>query len=314
MTNQDRKFQIVWATHPRHLPEAPSGHVVVLDVAFAAGAQYKLRTLPLIDELGERLHYWIDHHLHPEAWERFSNDSRFLLVPNHIAHACPELITEDMVEAASPEIDTIIAHCDFDGALSAVKWILRGKEPWPHADEDARAIDSPGRGHTLTDKGAHIAFAMDEIHGATNPQNRLKYMTELVWAMVDDRWPEEFKLRIDELAKRARKKAEDSKTLVAEYGNYEASDIYVIRLDHKVDNQERKNILVAAEMKAKVGVLIEHYPDGGYWITVATFDTGIDLAKIKGLTGGRSDYRFARAKKGGRAQIEQIQNHINQLP
>ena len=38
-------------------------------------------------------------------------------------------------------IDTIIAHCDFDGALSAVKWILQGKEP-EGADEDARAIDN----------------------------------------------------------------------------------------------------------------------------------------------------------------------------
>ena len=74
----DPNFNIIWATHPRHLPDVPPGHVVVLDVAFAAGAQYKLRTLPLIEGLGDRSHYWIDHHYHPEAWARVADD--FILV------------------------------------------------------------------------------------------------------------------------------------------------------------------------------------------------------------------------------------------
>ncbi len=313
MTNRDQNFNIIWATHPRHLPDVPKGHVIVLDVAFAAGAQYKLRTLPLIDGLGERLHYWIDHHYHPEAWERFADDPRFILIPNHIAHACPELITEELVAKADPKIDTIIAHCDFDGALSAVKWILQGRAPWENADEDARAIDSPGRGHALTPKGEHISFAMDEIHSSTNPTNRQKYMTELVWAMVHDHWPNDFKARIYELAQRARVKEEKARLYCNDYGHYEASDVFVVRLDHKVDNQDRKYYLVAAEMKSRVGVLIEKDPMGGNWITVATFDEKIDLAQIKGLDGGRSDYRFARAKKGGRAQIEQIQAYIDQL-
>ena len=306
----DPNFNIIWATHPRHLPDVPPGHVIVLDVACCGGS---IRVENVAVSGLVELHYWIDHHYHPEAWARVADDPRFILVPNHIAHACPELITEELVLQSDTRIDTIIAHCDFDGALSAVKWILQGKEPWEGADEDARAIDSPGRGHALTTKGEHISFAMDEIHSATKPAKRFKYMTELVWAMVHDKWPADFKTKINELAQRARQKEEQARIYCDKHGHYEAKDVFVVRLEHKVDNQDRKYFLVAAEMKSRVGVLIERDPMGGNWITVATFDPTIDLSKIKGLDGGRSDYRFARAKKGGRAQIEQIQNYVNEV-
>tara|TARA_B100000683_G_scaffold270362_2_gene309080 strand:+ start:1323 stop:2327 length:1005 start_codon:yes stop_codon:yes gene_type:complete len=313
MRNLDKTYNIIWATHPRHLPDAPSGHVVVLDVAFAADSQYKIKTMPLIDALGDRLHYWIDHHYHPEAWERFSEDPRFVLVPNDIAHACPELITEELVAQSSDEIDTIIAHCDFDGALSAVKWILGGKEPWPNADEDGRAVDSPGRGHDLTPRGEHIALAMDEIYSTTNTQNRLRYMTELVWAMARDDWPEDFKHKINLFAQRAKEKERLAEENTRDLGKFESKDIYVVRLERKLDNQDRKYYLVAAENRARVGAVIEKEPKGGNWITVATFDPTIDLAQIKGLSGGRTDYRFARAKKGGHQQLIKIQEYIDQV-
>ena len=308
-----KNYNIIWATHPRHLPDPPLGHVVVLDVAFAADSQYKLKTMPLIEALGDRLHYWIDHHYHPEAWERFNDDPRFLLVSNEIAHACPELITEDLVNGASDAIDTIIAHCDFDGALSAVKWILGGREPWPNADEDGRAVDSPGRGHSLTPKGEHIALAMDEIYSTTTTANRLKYMTDLVWAMVHDDWPPDFKHNINLFAQRAKEKELRAEQETLKNGNHESDDVFVVRLDRKLDNQDRKYYLIAAETKARVGAVIEPEPTGGAWLTVATFDPSIDLSKIKGLSGGRTDYRFARAKKGGHQQIIRIQEFVNSL-
>ena len=57
-------MKLVWATHPRHLPEAPPGKVVVVDVAFAAGRQYKSKTQPFLNALGDRLVRYVDHHEH----------------------------------------------------------------------------------------------------------------------------------------------------------------------------------------------------------------------------------------------------------
>jgi len=305
--------KVIWATHPRHLPDPPPGNVVVLDVAFAAGNQFKLKTLPLIDALGSNLYFWIDHHYHPTAWPLFENDPRFILVPNDIAHACPELITEELVQRTGGQIDTIIAHCDFDGALSAVKWILGGKEPWPNADEDARAVDSPGRGHDLSERGQKISWAMDEIYSSTNTKNRLKYMTDLVWAMVENNWPEDFQNKIMQFTERAKTKEIRAREDARVRGKHETKDIYVVRLEKKIDNQDRKYYLIESETQARVGALIEHDPAGGYWITVATFDPTIDLAQIKGLSGGRTDYRFARAKKGGHQQLGAIQRFIDAI-
>ena len=90
---------LVWATHPRHLPPPPTGRVVSLDVAFAAGGQWKSKTKKMIDALGDRLVLWIDHHEHKEGWAAYAADPRFVLVPNKVAHACPELVTTARVVA-----------------------------------------------------------------------------------------------------------------------------------------------------------------------------------------------------------------------
>jgi hypothetical protein len=39
-------------------------------------------------------------------------------------------------------VDSIVCHSDFDGLMSAAKWIRGGTEPYPDADADARAIDT----------------------------------------------------------------------------------------------------------------------------------------------------------------------------
>jgi hypothetical protein len=65
----------------------------VVDVAFAGGDNFEKSTVPFLDALGDRLAIWIDHHEHPVGWARYQNDARFVLVPNQVAHACPELVT-----------------------------------------------------------------------------------------------------------------------------------------------------------------------------------------------------------------------------
>lgn len=136
---------------PRKLPRARDlkGRVVVLDVAFASEASsggFDKITLPFIQQLGPRLAGWVDHHDHLKH-EQYRGDPRFVLATKAEHGACPEMVTPEVIARIGP-VDTIVCHTDFDGLCSAAKWIRGGTEPYPGADEDARAIDtrtaSPG--------------------------------------------------------------------------------------------------------------------------------------------------------------------------
>ena len=307
---------VVWVTHPRHLPPPPPGNVVVVDVAFAAGNQFKSKTRPFIEALGDRLVRWIDHHEHPKAWRELADDPRFLLVKNQIAHACPELITPAIVDEALAErgpIAHICAHCDFDGAISAVKWLLHGREPWPGADEDARAVDSPGRGHKLSARGARLAGAMDEV-AATRPRaERVRFMTTLVDALVAGEESLGLADEIDTLAARA-EAAWNAARVQARTGREEQPGVFVVRLETPVDNRTRRNLLLEAETFGRVGAIFEPDKEGGHWLTAATFDPAVDLARVKGFSGGRSDYRFTRAHGDGAAEIAALSAYLRELP
>ncbi len=117
--------------------------MVVLDVAFASEAAsggFDKTTLPLIEGLGSRLVRWVDHHDHLKH-EEYRKDPRFVLATKAEHGACPEMVTPELVTATGP-VDTIVCHTDFDGLCSAAKWIRGGVEPYPGADDDARAIDT----------------------------------------------------------------------------------------------------------------------------------------------------------------------------
>ncbi len=130
---------------PRKLPRASElrGRVVVLDVAFASeasGGGFDKLTKPLIDGLGARLAAWVDHHDHV-LHAKYSADPRFVLATKKEHGACPEMVTPELV-AKVGQVDTIVCHTDFDGLCSAAKWMRAGVEPYPGADDDARAIDT----------------------------------------------------------------------------------------------------------------------------------------------------------------------------
>jgi hypothetical protein len=130
---------------PRKLPRARDlkGRVVVLDVAFASEAAsggFEKITLPFIEQLGPRLAGWIDHHDHV-MHDHYRGDPRFVLATKAEHGACPEMVTPELV-ARIGAIDTIVCHTDFDGLCSAAKWMRGGVEPYPGADDDARAIDT----------------------------------------------------------------------------------------------------------------------------------------------------------------------------
>jgi hypothetical protein len=130
---------------PRKLPRAGDlrGRVVVLDVAFASDAAsggFEKITLPFIEQLGPRLAGWIDHHDHV-MHASYRDDPRFVLSTKAEHGACPEMVTAEVIGRIG-RVDTIVCHTDFDGLCSAAKWLRGGSEPYPHADDDARAIDT----------------------------------------------------------------------------------------------------------------------------------------------------------------------------
>jgi hypothetical protein len=130
---------------PRKLPRARDlrGRVVVLDVAFASDAAsggFDKITLPFIEQLGPRLAGWVDHHDHV-MHAQYRADRRFVLATKAEHGACPEMVTPDVIARIGP-VDTIVCHTDFDGLCSAAKWLRSGTEPYPGADDDARAIDT----------------------------------------------------------------------------------------------------------------------------------------------------------------------------
>ena len=51
------------------------------------------------------------------------------------------MVTAELVARIGP-VDTIVCHTDFDGLCSAAKWLRGGTEPYPGADDDARAVDT----------------------------------------------------------------------------------------------------------------------------------------------------------------------------
>ena len=159
---------------PRVLPRADKlpGRVVVLDIAFAAtvgtSVSFELVTKPFLDKLGDRLAAWVDHHDH-EKHAQFAGDPRFVLSTKAEHGACPEMVTPELVRQVGP-IDTICTHVDLDGLYAAAKWILGGREPYPGADDDARAVDTrvgvPGPLATRIDRALRAKFRDDQLKRA----------------------------------------------------------------------------------------------------------------------------------------------------
>ncbi|MCC7073067.1 MAG: hypothetical protein IT383_17220 [Deltaproteobacteria bacterium] len=303
---------LLWVAHPRHLPAAPGGRVVVLDVAFAAGGQWKSKTKKVIDALGDRLAAWIDHHEHKEGWAAYREDPRFILVPNKIAHGSPEMVTPERVAAAG-RVDVILAHADFDGMLASAKWLRGGVEPWPAADEDARAVDSPGRGHTLTERGARFANALDEASVAYKQQREHALLTRVTHAIAAGDSDPALDDELDGLAAAARIAEQRARAQARRDGELVSPGLFLVRVDARPDNRTRRNLLVFAEEQARIGGLLEPDPQGGHWLIAATFDERLDLADVEGFEGGRSDYRFARAHAGGQEQIAALARYAQRF-
>jgi hypothetical protein len=277
---QARRPALAFAS-PRKLPKAKDlvGRVVVVDLAFASeasGSGFDKITKPLIDGLGARLAAWVDHHDHA-LHAQYKADPRFVLATKAEHGACPEMITEALVARIGP-IDTIVCHSDFDGLCSAAKWMRGGVEPYPGADDDARAIDTRlgtpsaigvrfdrairARGRDLALLGMIVRHLADGLSDAS------------LWASVDE--------AASELAKReeeTRKIAQSYKIL--ELSSPTGSVAFLDASEHH-GRYDKTQLLLLGQERAKVALLL----DRDTLSLAAPFDSGLNFLELLGLSGG----------------------------
>jgi len=271
---------------PRKLPKPDSlpGRVVVLDVAFAAnagGASYEKTTLPFIEGLGRRLAMWIDHHDH-DRHEDFADDPRFILRTKAQHGACPELVTQERVAKAGP-VDTICCHVDFDGLCSAAKWIRGGEEPYPGADDDARAIDTrlgePSERARVLDRALRARPRDEGLRGLM-----VRYLAD---GATDAALYREFQAAAAGLEAMER----EARRLSARY--QVKGELAICDATRRGGPYDKTALLMMGQELAPISLVHDETT-----VTVAArFDSGIDLVQALGLNGGMPTRVSVAAKR-----------------
>ncbi|RMG94211.1 MAG: hypothetical protein D6705_16770 [Deltaproteobacteria bacterium] len=266
--------QVVFAS-PRKLPKARDleGRVVVLDIAFAAdalGKGFDRTTGRFIAELGPRLARWVDHHDHPRHAD-FRDDERFVLATKAEHGACPEMIDEAMVRRTGP-VDTIVCHFDLDGIYAAAKWILGGREPYPGADDDARAADT--RIGTLSETGRLVDAALRARWQDETLRQRI------VRFLVGGLRPGPEFDAIREAAEEHERQAEAARRLADQF--HVEGGIALLEVPSSAPAFDKTELLLEGQRLAPVSVVVEH----GNATIAAAFDSGLDFVEVLGLGGG----------------------------
>jgi len=266
----------LWFASPRVLPRADKlqGRVVVLDIAFAATVgttvSFELVTRPFLDGLGDRLAAWVDHHDH-EKHAQFAGDPRFVLATKAEHGACPEMVTAELVRQVGP-IDCICTHVDLDGLYAAAKWILGGKEPYPGADEDARAVD------TRTGTAGPIAIRIDRALRAKFRDDQLKrgVVQFLVGGMKPGVHDDVIRDAAAEFERRDARTQELAKRFTIR------GRVAVVDTAGAAGKFDKTDLLLAGQARAPVSIV----RDSGMLTIAAGFDSGWDFVALFGLGGG----------------------------
>lgn len=260
---------------PRKLPkpETLAGRVAVLDIAFAAdqmGSPFEKVTGAFLTGLGDRLAVWIDHHDH-ERHAEFRKDPRFVLASKAEHGGCPEMVTPEIVQRIGP-VETIVCHTDLDGLYSAAKWILGGKEPYPGADADARAVDT-----RLGTPGPE-AERMDRAIRGRPTDDRLKrtIVTYLVGGLTDGNLRGQIVLAAEEL-----EEMEIAARHYAERYRIEGR-IAIVEVEAGAARYDKTLLLLLGQKLAPVSIV----RDRGTITVAAAFDSGIDFIQLLGIEGG----------------------------
>ena len=261
---------------PRKLPKASelAGTVVVLDVAFASeasGGGFAKITRPFIVGLGPRLVAWVDHHDSAEH-AAYANDPRFVLSTKAEHGACPEMVTPELVERTGP-VGTIVCHTDFDGLASAAKWMRGGYEPYPGADDDARAID------TRLGRPSAIGDRLDRALRA-RPRDQALFgvvVRHLAGGLSDPSlW-----VPIDEAAAELAAIETETRKVAERYVRVPPG-VAIVDAGTQGARIDKTELLLLGQAREPVSIVIDR--DN---VTVAArFDSGLNFLKLLGLSGG----------------------------
>lgn len=245
----------------------------MLDIAFAAeglGKGFEKTTGKFIETLGARLARWVDHHDHP-LHARFASDKRFVLCTKAEHGACPEMIDPDLVRESGP-VDTIVAHFDLDGIYAAAKWILGGKEPYPGADDDARAVDT--RIGEPSKRACEIDWAL-RAHWLDDTLKR-RIVTYLCNGQRSG-------VEYDSIVAAAndfRGRAEAAKRMADDFAI--DGDVAYLEVASGAPAFDKTELLLLGQKRATVAVVL----DAGNATIAAPFESGLDFVEMFELGGG----------------------------
>ena len=247
-------------------------------------------TQPLIDGLGSRLAVWVDHHDHL-LHARYAEDPRFVLSTKQEHGACPEMITPELV-ARIGDVDTIVCHVDFDGLCSAAKWMRDGVEPYPGADDDARAVDTrigvPGPVATRIDRAIRARSRDQALLGLIVRHLSSGLSDPSLWTEIDKAGAE-LAASEDE----ARRLAQGYVILGLEAARRPPWSRTVALLDLRnaapaaggtsgKPRYDRTSLLLLGQERASCAVLV----DNETLTFAAPFDSGANFLALLGLSGG----------------------------
>ncbi len=266
---------VILAT-PRSLPKAAQlpGRVVVLDIAFASnagGMSFEKVTGKFITELGPRLALWVDHH-DSDYHAQFADDPRFVLHRKAEHGACPELITPALVASAGP-IDSVVCHNDFDGLMSAAKWLRGGHECYVGADADAFAID------TCSAQPSDLARRIQRSI-LTQAKNR-EWLLRIVAFLADGAQNTEMLVEIDQLGKPYHQLQLAAEALAAQFVPA-AKETVLVSVPADWSAYDRTHLLLLGQSQARIAAVL----DRDTLTFAAHYKSGINFLTLFGLSGG----------------------------
>ena len=278
------RAELAFAT-PRKLPRASTvrGRVVVVDVAFASeasGGGFAKITKPFIDGLGSRLAAWVDHHDHALHAE-YMKDPRFVLSTKAEHGACPEMVTPELC-ARVGKIDTIVCHTDFDGLCSAAKWMREGIEPYPGADDDARAIDTrlgtPSSTARRFDRAIRARGRDPALLGLVVRHLANGLAEDALWHEIDAAGSE-----LDAVEKSTTELSRGYRKLVLDHPTFpNCSSVAFLDVTGKGARYDKTMLLLLGQERASMALLL----DGDTLTLAAPFDSGLNFLEVLGLSGG----------------------------
>ena len=283
------RAELAFAT-PRKLPKASAvnGRVVVLYVAFASeasGGGFERITKPFIDGLGPRLAAWVDHHDHA-LHAQYKHDDRFVLATKAQHGACPEMVTPELC-ARIGKVDTIVCHTDFDGLCSAAKWLREGVEPYPGADDDARAIDTrlgvPSATARRFDRAIRARPRDTALLGLIVRHLANGLSDDSLWKPIDDAGKElEAVERVTNELARSYHRIDVLKVKVKGVTSIAFLDVPRKTEQQKRVRYDKTSLLLHGQERAAIALLV----DGETLTLAAPFDSGINFLDVLGLSGG----------------------------